>query len=94
MRSFRFLTPFIWLFLLGTGYYIYMLITGTKPAGYTALPAMIIPSMLVLFFIIDITLKYLIGKEKVYWVWIIELVLAIIIGCMIIPPYLRGLDVQ
>jgi drug/metabolite transporter (DMT)-like permease len=88
----KYLTPFLWLILGLTIYYIYLQTGGLMPLGFENVSIFIVISFLVLLFIIDLTLKYVLGKEKIGWVWLIELVVAGILAAMIVPGWLHSLS--
>ncbi len=62
------------------------------PMGFEKVSVFVVIFFLVLLFVIDITLKYLIGKEKIGWVWLIELIIAIILALMIVPKWVESLE--
>ena len=87
MKILKLITPFIWLFPIC----IYL---AFKTSGGSYIAYGLVPQRSVLFvsigftmLIVDLFAKYLIGKEKLGYVWLIELVILGILALMIYPKY-------
>ena len=87
MKILKSITPFIWLFPVC----IYL---AFKTSAGSYIDYGLAPQRSVLFvsigftmLIVDVFAKYLIGKEKIGYVWLIELIILGILAAMIYPKY-------
>ena len=87
MKILKYITPFIWLF----PFCIYL---AFKTSGGSYIVYGLAPQRSVLFvsigftmLIVDMFAKYLIGKEKLGYVWLIELIILGILAFIIYPKY-------
>lgn len=87
MKLLKFITPFIFAF---PGWMTLAALTWLgKFETYNLIPMRGILFIAIGFtmLIIDLFLKYFIGKNHVYYVWIIEIIVFIILAIMIIPRF-------
>ncbi len=87
MKILKYITPFIWLF----PFCIYL---AFKTSGGSYIAYGLAPQRSVLFvsigftmLIVDLFAKYLIGKQKLGFVWLVELIILGILIAMIYPQY-------
>jgi hypothetical protein len=87
MKILKFITPFIWLFPLCI--FLAFKTSGGSYAVYGLAPqrAVLFVSIGFTMIIVDLFAKYLIGKEKLGYVWLIELIILGILIAMIYPRY-------
>lgn len=87
MKILKLITPFIWLFPICI-YLAFKTSAGTYIAyGLAPQRAMLFVSIAFTMLIVDLFAKYLIGKDKIIYVWIIELIILGILALMIYPKY-------
>ena len=85
MKLLKFITPFIFTF---PGWMVLAFMTWLgKFTGYNLAPqkAVLFVAMGFTMLILDLFLKYLIGKGKIGYVWVIEIALFITLAIMILP---------
>jgi hypothetical protein len=87
MKILKFFTPFIWLFPV-------CLYLAFKTSGGSYIVYGLAPQRAILFvsigftmIIVDLFAKYLIGKDKPGYVWLVEVIILGILAAMIYPKY-------
>lgn len=87
MKLLKFLTPFILAF---PGWMVLAALTWLgKFENYNLVPmrGTLFIAIGFTMIIVDLFLKYFIGKNRIYYVWIIEVIVFIILASMIIPKF-------
>jgi len=85
MKTIKFLTPFILAFPVCIFFAIKTWLGHFTGISLYPNRSPLFIAMAFTMIIIDLFLKYLVGKDKVYYVWIIEAVVLIALCIMIIP---------